>query len=118
LKIDKQPIPEEMKKTIVEVEPAKIEESRTAVILKEIRDEEVKNKKSNRRATFFVNLIYLMSLVLSVIMIIRGIDYAIPSMAFIALGVLAFNIFIYIESRRTKKHIKTIDSFYSRDAKQ
>jgi len=117
MKIITQEIPEEIKKTIKMA--TKIEnldrqnELDSVTILKEIRNEEENKKKGNKRATFFVNLIYLMSLALFSYMIYVGeMIYAIPSLALTTLGAFIFNIFIFSESQRTKRRQDLIDNFY------
>jgi hypothetical protein len=115
MKITPQDIPKEMSKTIkleTKVTPREAEKDSIS-ILKEIRDEEEKNKKGNKRATFFVNLIYVMSLALFGYMIYKGdIMYAVPALALTTLGAFIFNLFIFDESRKTKRRQDAVDQFY------
>ncbi len=119
MKIEKQEIPENMKNSIKEVSKVDmpklppLKEKDTISILKEIREDEDKNIKSNKRATFMVNLVFLMSLVLFVYMIVSGLgQYAIPALGLTIIGAFIFNLFIFSESKRTKKRQTAIDSFY------
>lgn len=89
------------------------DEKHATSILKELFDEEEIRTKDNKRATFFVNLIYFMSLILFTYMFYIGITiFALPALALVSLGALAFNLFIYKESKRTKKRQKSISDFY------
>lgn len=94
------------------VTPIENEKDATS-ILKEIRMEEEAKKKGNKRATFFVNLVYLMSLCLFSYMIYMGnLIYAVPALALTTLGAFIFNLFIFSESQRAKKRQTLIDEFY------
>ena len=111
MKVIKQDIPESMKHTIVEVSNTR--EKNSIDILKEIKIEELARKKDNRRATLFVNLIYLMGLGMSVIMMLAGdMEYAMPSFVFMTLGAFVFNLFIYNESKRTQNHLNNIEQIH------
>jgi hypothetical protein len=114
MRISPREIPNEMKSTIImttKVQP-QVEKDTTS-ILREIRMEEEGKKKGNKRATFFVNLIYLMSLGLFSYMIYAGeMLYALPALALTTLGAFIFNLFIFSESQRTKKRQTLIDNFY------
>jgi Flp pilus assembly protein TadB len=113
MKVEKKEIPEEMKNTIIEVSNKSKDEKDSLILLKEIKSEELARKKDNKRATLFVNLVYLMGLTLSVIMMLGGeMVYALPALIFVTLGAFVFNLFIYNESKRTNRHIKSINDFY------
>lgn len=89
-------------------------ERSTASILKEIKLAEGVRKKDNRRATFFVNTLYLISLGLFVAMSFYGpLMFALPALGLVTIGALTFNIFIYNESKRTMKHQKDIEKLHN-----
>ena len=113
MKLLNKDIPEGMvKKGIL---PSKGNSEKDSVsILKELWGEEESKKKGNRRVTFFVNLIYIMSLAIFVFMCFTPglLIYALPAMALTTLGAFIFNVFIYSESKRTKKQQDAINNFY------
>jgi Na+/H+ antiporter NhaC len=112
MKIEKKEIPEEMKKTILEVDKP-IKEKNTITILKELREDEERNKKNDKRATFFINLIFTLSLGIFVYMITKGLTYyALPALGLTAVGAFIFNLFVYSKSKETKQRQEKIDEFY------
>lgn len=112
MRVQKQPIPEEMRKTIKEVSPRSTEQD-SITIIKNIKLEEEKRSKNNKRALYSINILYLLGVGVSVLMLLADLtEYGLLSLLLMSLGALIFNIFIYNETKITRRHLKAIDVFY------